>query len=233
MEKDNQFNNDEEKDDLVNSDEEKDDQVNNDAEKDDLVNSGEEKEDQVNKDEEIVGQVGIVKLNVRGEIMMAEIQDLKIETDSVLAKMFESVSRFASSSEVERATWINANPTIFSVILDWLKFKDLFIPTNITLRSVMAVADYFCLDQMMNALRQREEEEDRLERERENTVDRNVDRIIEAIRQNQPNPYPVFPYAPNPPPPGPGPFPGPPPPGPGPFPGPPPPGPGPSWFDRA
>ena len=140
-----------------------------------------------------------------------EIEDLKKEPDSVLAKMFQPGLGFAARREVDGATWINANPKIFAIILDWLKYKNLFIPTNITIRSVIGVADYFCLNEMINALREREEEETRVKRER-------VERIIEAIRQTRPVPYPVYPYVPNPPRPGPGPFPRPP--GPGPFPGP-------------
>merc|ERR1712059_234881 len=74
--------------------------------------------------------------------------------DSVLAKMFNPNSDLKPARTVEGVYTMDTNPDCFQVILDWLRYRQLMIPSNLTPNTVAVVAEFFGLLAMVEQLRQ-------------------------------------------------------------------------------
>ena len=101
-----------------------------------------------------------VRLNVGGVIFITTLTTLKSCPESSLSKMFSSDN--SSYREILKdesgAFLIDSSPTMFGYILDWCRYKQLILKENtVDLNSLEAVADYFCLEDMLAAVKIRKE----------------------------------------------------------------------------
>ena len=100
----------------------------------------------------------VVRLNVGGVIFITTLTTLKSCPESSLSKMFSSDNRDILKDE-SGAFLIDSSPTMFGYILDWCsRNKQLILKENtVDLNSLEAVADYFCLEDMLVAVKIRKE----------------------------------------------------------------------------
>merc|ERR1711864_48020 len=97
-------------------------------------------------------------LNVGGRKVSTARSTLTSCPDSVLARMFSPDSNPQSASThmtVEGSVYtMDTDPDCFQVILDWLRYRQLMIPSNLTPNAVAVVAEFFGLQAMVQQLRQ-------------------------------------------------------------------------------
>ena len=101
-----------------------------------------------------------VRLNVGGVIFITTLTTLKSCPESSLSKMFSSDnSSYRDILKDESGAFlIDSSPTMFGYILDWCRYKQLILKENtVDLNSLEAVADYFCLEDMLVAVKIRKE----------------------------------------------------------------------------
>ena len=101
-----------------------------------------------------------VRLNVGGVIFITTLTTLKSCPESSLSKMFSSDnSSYRDILKDESGAFlIDSSPTMFGYILDWCRYKQLILKENtVDLNSLEAVADYFCLEDMLAAVKIRKE----------------------------------------------------------------------------
>jgi len=91
--------------------------------------------------------------------MLTSRMTLVSEPESVLAKMFDPDSTLPPARLVDGAFFIDANPDVFSVILDYLRYQTLVIPPKLPEMTVLAQARYFGLDSIVAKLQFGEETE--------------------------------------------------------------------------
>lgn len=88
----------------------------------------------------------IVTLNVGGRLFTTTRMTLTSEPDSMLGRMFDTSSPFPPARLVDGAFFLDANPEVFSVILDFLRYKTVLLPPSLQLEAVLVQARYFGLD---------------------------------------------------------------------------------------
>ena len=99
-------------------------------------------------------------MNVGGVIFITTLTTLKSCPESSLSKMFSSDnSSYRDILKDESGAFlIDSSPTMFGYILDWCRYKQLILKENtVDLNSLEAVADYFCLEDMLAAVKIRKE----------------------------------------------------------------------------
>jgi len=128
----------------------------------------------------------ILTLNVGGKTMLTSRMTLISESQSVLAKMFDPDSTLPPAKLVDGAFFIDANPDVFSVILDYLRYKTLIIPPKMPEMTVLAQARYFGLDEIVNKIQFGEESEQTRDRIHVNAGGQMFETSIETLVK-QPN----------------------------------------------
>eukprot|EP00092_Neocalanus_flemingeri_P005889 GFUD01006338.1.p1 GENE.GFUD01006338.1~~GFUD01006338.1.p1 ORF type:complete len:238 (-),score=62.11 GFUD01006338.1:74-787(-) len=91
----------------------------------------------------------IITLNVGGRLFTTTRMTLLSESDSVLGRMFDLSSPIPPAKLVDGAYFIDANPEVFEVILDFLRYKTVIIPTKVPVEAVLVQARYFGLDNLI------------------------------------------------------------------------------------
>ena len=128
-----------------------------------------------------------IRLNVGGVIFTTTLTTLKSCPESSLSKMFSSDKNSYSGmlKDESGAFLIDSSPTMFGYILDWCRYKQLILKENtVDLNSLEAVADYFCLDDMLAAVKKRKEmagAERKRKRIRTSALEKNMKEINESL----------------------------------------------------
>ena len=128
-----------------------------------------------------------VRLNVGGVIFITTLTTLKSCPESSLSKMFSSDnSSYRDILKDESGAFlIDSSPTMFGYILDWCRYKQLILKENtVDLNSLEAVADYFCLEDMLAAVKIRKEmvtEERRRKQKISFALEKNMKEINESL----------------------------------------------------
>jgi len=91
----------------------------------------------------------IVTLNVGGRLFTTTRMTLTSEPDSVLGRMFDISSPIPPARLVDGAYFLDANPDVFEVILDFLRYKSVLLPAKLPLDAVLVQARYFGLDDLI------------------------------------------------------------------------------------
>ena len=68
---------------------------------------------------------------------------------SVLARMFDSTNSLPPAKIVDGAYFLDANPEVFAVILDYLRYRTLVVPDKIPQQCVVVLARYFGLHSLL------------------------------------------------------------------------------------
>ena len=90
-----------------------------------------------------------IKLNVGGTMFETTRMTLISDHNSILAKMFDPDSdRPPASVNQDGVFLIDACPRAFTVILNWLRYKDVILSKDIQAEEVIPVADFFGLDEL-------------------------------------------------------------------------------------
>ena len=71
------------------------------------------------------------------------------EPSSVLARMFDNANSLPPAKIVDGAYFIDANPEVFAVILDYLRYKTLVVPQTIPQQCIVVLARYFGLQSLL------------------------------------------------------------------------------------
>lgn len=96
----------------------------------------------------------LVKLDVGGTKFKTTGGTLISSPDSLLAKMFDPDSDIPPAAVSEEGYYfLDACPRAFSVILNWLRYKDVILGKEVDARDVIPVADYFGLPELCEKLR--------------------------------------------------------------------------------
>ena len=95
------------------------------------------------------GSGDIITLNVGGRLFTTSRMTLQSEPSSVLARMFENTDSLPPAKIVEGAYFIDANPEVFAVILDYLRYKTLVVPSKIPQQCIVVLARYFGLQSLL------------------------------------------------------------------------------------
>ena len=128
-----------------------------------------------------------VRLNVGGVIFITTLTTLKSCPESSLSKMFSSDnSSYRDILKDESGAFlIDSSPTMFGYILDWCRYKQLILKENtVDLNSLEAVADYFCLEDMLAAVKIRKEmvtEERKRKQKISSALEKNMKGINESL----------------------------------------------------
>jgi len=88
----------------------------------------------------------IVTLNVGGRLFTTTRMTLTSEPESVLGRMFDLSSPIPPARLLDGAFFLDANPDVFEVILDFLRYKSIILPAKLPLEAVLVQARYFGLD---------------------------------------------------------------------------------------
>lgn len=86
-----------------------------------------------------------VTLDVGGRTISTYRSTLLSCPHSMLAKMFSVNSRMEPARTHNGHYSIDTDPDIFTVILNWLRYQKVLLPTTLTTQSVSVVAEYFGL----------------------------------------------------------------------------------------
>jgi len=125
-----------------------------------------------------------LKLNVGGQIFETTRSTLTSHPTSSLAKMFQPNSALSPAMMEEAVYQVDACPRAFSVILNWLRYRQLILG-DVGAKEVVPVADFFHIADLGEALGKcigKEEEQKEAEREAlENTTDR-MENVLENIQ---------------------------------------------------
>lgn len=91
----------------------------------------------------------IITLNVGGKLFTTTRMTLLSESESVIGRMFDLSSPIPPAKLINGAYFIDANPEVFEVILDFLRYKTVIIPSKIPVEAVLVQARYFGLDDLI------------------------------------------------------------------------------------
>jgi len=92
----------------------------------------------------------VVTLNVGGRLFRTTRTTLTSEPDSVLGRMFDPTSPLPPARMIDGAFFIDANPAIFEVVLDFLRHRCILLPPNLPMEAVLAQARYFGLEDLLS-----------------------------------------------------------------------------------
>ena len=100
----------------------------------------------------------IVTLNVGGQIFQTTIHTLTKYPDSMLATMFRHLKNGLSPmpKTQEGQYFLDADPDFFKVILNWLRLGIITTNDSNLYTGVIGLADYLGLDQLKNAIEERQ-----------------------------------------------------------------------------
>jgi len=126
----------------------------------------------------------LVKLNVRGKIFLASSNTLKAEPASKLANLVDG----GGIKDDSGAFFIDSSPDLFSIILNWCRFKVLSAGPQVDLTLLERVANDLRLEEMGKVVREKiaaeasrhGKEERQRERKQQEIMER-LDTIILAI----------------------------------------------------
>jgi len=94
----------------------------------------------------------IIRLNVGGQIFTTTRMTLTSVPESVLGRMFDTNSPFPPARVLDGAFFVDSNAEVFSVILDYLRYKTVIIPPGIPPRALQEQARYFGLDELIQEI---------------------------------------------------------------------------------
>ena len=90
-----------------------------------------------------------VQLNVGGSHFETTRATLTSCPDSLLARMFDPDSELPPATVTEDgAFFLDTCPRAFTVILNWLRYKEILLGKEVTSKDVIPVADYFGLTEL-------------------------------------------------------------------------------------
>jgi len=93
-----------------------------------------------------------VTLDVGGRVISTYRSTLVSSPTSMLAKMFSPHSTLEPAKTHNGHYNIDTDPDIFTVILNWLRYQKVLLPTTLTNQSVSVVAEYFGLTDLVDQL---------------------------------------------------------------------------------
>ena len=94
-----------------------------------------------------------IKLNVGGTKFETTRATLTSSPTSLLARMFDPDSDLPPAVLSDDGYYfLDACPRVFSVILNWLRYKDVILGKEVDAVEVIPVADYFCLPELSEKL---------------------------------------------------------------------------------
>jgi len=94
----------------------------------------------------------VIQLNIGGKIFTTTRMTLTSSPDSVLARMFDVSSPFPPARLIDGAFFVDSNPDVFGVILDYLRYKTVIIPPQIPAAAIKVQARYFGLECLVEQL---------------------------------------------------------------------------------
>ena len=92
-----------------------------------------------------------IKLNVGGQAFETELSTLLKYKSSYLAKLFES-DIMENNPDPAKMYYLDEDPQIFQVILGWLRYGLLHLPTDMDKRLVILAAKHLGLDEMADSV---------------------------------------------------------------------------------
>ncbi|KAH7711470.1 BTB/POZ domain-containing protein KCTD17 [Aphelenchoides avenae] len=95
---------------------------------------------------------GIVRLNVGGKIFATTAQTLCKEPDSFLARFCEIDGMQPSVKDTSGAFFIDRDPHYFRIILNYLRSDSVDLEDSVSLETLLAEADFYCLDGLTKRL---------------------------------------------------------------------------------
>ena len=134
---------------------------------------------------------GFIRLNVGGSIFHTFLSTLQFEPDSSLAAMFSNPGMLPRTDQTG-AYVFDASPEYFSVILNWCRYNKLMVGPHTDLTGLEAVADFFGMLGLVQAVKARQDQEKKMKEDKERiAVERHLeivtkmDGIMEQIRTSQ------------------------------------------------
>ena len=121
-----------------------------------------------------------LRLNVGGTLFETS-RSLTSDPDSILSRMFEPNSNLPPASVMDGVFQIDACPRTFSVILNWLRYRDLVLG-EAKVEEVFPVADYFGLKDLREQLESRMEKEKEEQGKMATCVEESVERLEEVLQ---------------------------------------------------
>lgn len=100
-----------------------------------------------------LGASSWVKLNVGGQPFLTTLETILSCPDSVLSKMFDPESGFEPAHKENGVYFIDANPTYFGIILDWMRYRQIIAGSEINLNNVAKIADYYNLVDLVEEIK--------------------------------------------------------------------------------
>jgi len=94
----------------------------------------------------------VLTLNVGGRLFTTTRMTLTSNSDTILARMFDVASPFPPARIVDGAYFLDSNPDVFAVILDFLRYRTVIIPPNISPEAIQAQAQYFGLESLVDQI---------------------------------------------------------------------------------
>ena len=101
-----------------------------------------------------------IKLNVGGKPFQTTLTTLTSCPDSLLAKMFDPESSLEPAYSEDGVYFIDADPKYFSIILNWLRYREVLVNSDIKLGNLAKVAHFFGLQELADRLKKVEHEEE-------------------------------------------------------------------------
>jgi hypothetical protein len=92
--------------------------------------------------------MSLVKINVGGRVFVTEETILHSRGENMITRLLHNVTANDMKREVDEHgnLFINGDPGIFAVILDFLRLGKLHVPVNISWNKIQAELDYHCID---------------------------------------------------------------------------------------
>jgi len=100
-----------------------------------------------------LGASNWIKLNVGGQPFLTTLETILSCPDSVLSKMFDPESGFEPAHKENGVYFIDANPTYFGIILDWMRYRQIITGLEINLNAVAKIADYYGLVDLVKEIK--------------------------------------------------------------------------------
>eukprot|EP00088_Acartia_fossae_P033870 TRINITY_DN3474_c0_g1_i4.p1 TRINITY_DN3474_c0_g1~~TRINITY_DN3474_c0_g1_i4.p1 ORF type:complete len:240 (-),score=19.63 TRINITY_DN3474_c0_g1_i4:286-1005(-) len=94
----------------------------------------------------------IITLNVGGKLFTTTRMTLTSVPESVLGRMFDVSSPFPPARILDGAYFVDSNPAVFSVILDYLRYKTVIVPPDVPPEAIQEQARYFGLDGLIDEI---------------------------------------------------------------------------------
>merc|ERR1719219_2500327 len=122
-----------------------------------------------------------LRLNVGGTLFETSRSTLTSDPDSILSRMFEPNSNLPPASVTNGVFQIDACPKTFSVILNWLRYRSLFLGET-KVEEVFPVADYFGLKDLREQLESQMDKEKEEQGKMVTCVEESVERLEEVLQ---------------------------------------------------